>query len=280
MGEKVYRPIVKEGDHLVKSKDNNKRVRGVSQDKNNKTTDIVEWEEVELADSIYEYPYELESDELTPEQRAFADAISEVLVVAVEQLHEKIIVPWWKKTAKPWLKNKLLSGKQIRLKNATVEVLSVKSKETQREDKNSKTISDAIQPNTNFQIDELLRENFDSIQFEMSTEEAKIHIMRLIYHMLGTAYEIKILSNTRIVDQIEDKTIQIEKQKQVEMLLAEKVTININELLNNEHLLLDVSTSNLLFKLLGGGIRLNGEYIPVEVEKVAAGIDSMNKELE
>ena len=32
MGEKVYRPILKEGDHLVRSKDNEGRVRGVSQD--------------------------------------------------------------------------------------------------------------------------------------------------------------------------------------------------------------------------------------------------------
>ena len=29
MGEKVYRPILKEGDHLVRSKDNESRVRGV-----------------------------------------------------------------------------------------------------------------------------------------------------------------------------------------------------------------------------------------------------------
>ena len=35
MGEKVYRPILKEGDHLVRSKDNEGRVRGVSQDENN-----------------------------------------------------------------------------------------------------------------------------------------------------------------------------------------------------------------------------------------------------
>ena len=48
MGEKLYRPILKEGDHLVRSKDNEGRVRGVSQDENNKTTDIVEWEEVEI----------------------------------------------------------------------------------------------------------------------------------------------------------------------------------------------------------------------------------------
>lgn len=48
MGEKVYRPIIKEGDHLVKSKENEGRVRGVSQDSNNKTTDIIDWEEIEI----------------------------------------------------------------------------------------------------------------------------------------------------------------------------------------------------------------------------------------
>lgn len=58
MDEKVYRPILKEGDHLVRSKDNKSRVRGVSQDENNKTTDIVEWEEIEIDESQYEYPIE------------------------------------------------------------------------------------------------------------------------------------------------------------------------------------------------------------------------------
>lgn len=58
MGEKVYRPILKEGDHLVRSKDNEGRVRGVSQDENNKTTDIVEWKEVEIDEPQYEYPIE------------------------------------------------------------------------------------------------------------------------------------------------------------------------------------------------------------------------------
>lgn len=48
MGEKVYRPIIKEGNHLVKSKENEGRIRGVSQHSDNKTTDIVEWEEIEI----------------------------------------------------------------------------------------------------------------------------------------------------------------------------------------------------------------------------------------
>ena len=99
--------------------------------------------------------------------------------------------------------------------------------------------------------------------------------MKLIYHMLGTAYEIKILSNARIVEHIEDETTQIEKKKEAERLLAEKVSNNINKLLSDDTLMLDVNTSKQLFGLLGGGIRISGEYVPVELEKVNAAIESM-----
>ena len=54
MGEKLYRPILEEGEHLVKSKETEGRVRGVSQDTNNRTTNIIEWEEVEVPIGVYE----------------------------------------------------------------------------------------------------------------------------------------------------------------------------------------------------------------------------------
>lgn len=62
MGEKVYKPIVKDGDHLIRSKDNPDRVRGLTRDENNQNPDIIEWEEYDIDDLInddYEpYPYE------------------------------------------------------------------------------------------------------------------------------------------------------------------------------------------------------------------------------
>ncbi len=123
----------------------------------------------------------------------------------------------------------------------------------------------------------MLDEEFDNIQFDMSSEEAKQHIMKLIYHMLGTAYEIKILSNTRIIEQVEDEKTRLENQAEAEKLLAEKVSKNINELLSNDKLLLDVSTSKQIFSMLGGGIRLNGEYVPVELGKINDAINAMCK---
>lgn len=59
----------------------------------------------------------------------------------------------------------------------------------------------------------MLDAEFESVQLNMTPDEAKEHMMKLIYHMLGTAYEIKILSNARIVEHIEDETTQIEKKK-------------------------------------------------------------------
>lgn len=46
MGEKVYKPIMNTGDHLVQSKDNPDRVRGLTRDMNNQNPGIPEWEEL------------------------------------------------------------------------------------------------------------------------------------------------------------------------------------------------------------------------------------------
>lgn len=50
MGEKVYKPVVKDGDHILRSKDNPDRVRGLTRDENNKNPDIIEWQEFDLDD--------------------------------------------------------------------------------------------------------------------------------------------------------------------------------------------------------------------------------------
>ena len=265
MGEKVYRPIMKEGDHLVRSKDNEGRVRGVSQDENNKTTDIVEWEEVAIDEPQYEYPieqYEQERVELTPEQQQLAQAVGEAIAAAaiygMVQLHEHVVSPWWYSKAKPWIKGKWVDAKNF---------VSGKTK--------VQAIIEKIQLSGDTQIDEMLDAEFESVQLNMTPDEAKKHMMKLIYHMLGTAYEIKILSNARIVEHIEDETTQIEKKKEAERLLAEKVSNNINKLLSDDTLMLDVNTSKQLLGLLGGGIRISGEYVPVELEKVNTAIESM-----
>ena len=52
MREKLYKPIIKDGDHILHSKENPNRVRGLTRDKNNKNPSIIEWEEVDLGDYV------------------------------------------------------------------------------------------------------------------------------------------------------------------------------------------------------------------------------------
>lgn len=181
------------------------------------------------------------------------------------QLHEHVISPWWYSKAKPWIKGKWVDAKNFVLGKTKAQAIIEK-----------KEINETgIQLSSDTQIDEMLDAEFESFQLNMTPDEVKEHMMKLIYHMLGTAYEIKILSNARIVEHIEDETTQIEKKKEAEKLLTEKVYNNINKLLSDETLMLDVNTSKQLFGLLGGGIRISGEYVPVELEKVNAAIESM-----
>lgn len=81
MGEKLYRPIINSGDHLVRSKDNGDRVRGISQDENNRTTDIVEWEEVNIEDSTPES--EPESLSFNLQQRAEGLVAGAALLIGI-----------------------------------------------------------------------------------------------------------------------------------------------------------------------------------------------------
>lgn len=76
MSDKYYKPILKDGDHLVRSSKNPNRVRGQSRDADNKNPDIVEWEEVEIEKeapekSCEELEYELyELRRIVKEERA------------------------------------------------------------------------------------------------------------------------------------------------------------------------------------------------------------------
>lgn len=114
MGEKVYKPIVKDGDHLIRSKDNPDRVRGLTRDENNQNPDIIEWEEYDVddlqSDDYAPYPYEEQRVQLTPEQEEFAQQIGEALGAAIVAggilLFREVISPWWKNTAWPWVKAK------------------------------------------------------------------------------------------------------------------------------------------------------------------------------
>ncbi|MDE7288478.1 MAG: hypothetical protein K2N71_03100 [Oscillospiraceae bacterium] len=263
MGDKVYKPIIKDKDHLIRSKNNPNRVRGLTRDENNKNPDIIEWEEYDVDDlksyCYVPYPYEERSSPLTPEQEKLAQQIGEELGAVIADgiivLFRELVVPWCKESALPWIKEK---GRNI--KNG------INEKKKQKEQKKQLD-------NISTQIDKL----FDPLISEINEEEAQVHMMKLIYHMLGLANEIRIISNMRIQKECQSDELCIERQKEVEMFLSEKVAISLNQLLSNENIKLNFITSRKIFSLTGGGIRKKGEYLPVQAMKIDSTLKKLSK---
>lgn len=274
MGEKVYRPVMNTGDHLVQSKDNPARVRGLTRDINNQNPGIPEWEELDLDELIpsQQEPelYEPQHVQLTPEEEKLAEMAGEALGAAIckgiEILVKDVVSPWWKNAAWPWIKD---TGGTI--------VAAVKGGKTKAEQikmtksKEIRSVPTVLPDVENQKLDEA----FEQIYTDMDEETAREHTLRLVYHILGVANEIRILSNARISKECKSEQERIEAQQAAEKALSEKTSAKLNQLLSNETLHLDLNTSRKLFDLTGGGVYLNGEYVPVLECKIEDAVKKM-----
>lgn len=270
MGDKVYKPIIKDGDHLIRSKDNPNRVRGLTRDENNKNPDIIEWDELDVDDlknDISSYPLGMiEILQQLGEELAMA-----VMAGATAGIAMKKGVPWVKENLVPRIKEKgaCIKKKISSLNNYTFTIGKKRKKKAYRHvDNKREKVSQSSYAEVSSQIDNI----FEQICFDMDEQEAQTHIMKLTYYILGAANEIRIMSNARIRQKCKSEQLSIESQRESEKLLSEKVAFKLDQLLSNENLKLDFDTSQELFSLTGGGIRRNGEYIPVQVEKIAASL--------
>ena len=259
MGEKVYRPIMNAGDHLVQSKDNPDRVRGLTRDMNNQNPGIPEFEVLDLEDLVPSQqetePYESQSAQLTLEEEKLAEWFGKLLGAAIcegtEFLIKKGISPWWKNSVWPWIKD---NGEILTavLNNERTKAEQIKMSEPK--------VTRSAAPDVEIQT---LEKAFEQIYIDMDEEEARKHVLQLVYHILGMANEIRILSNARISKESKSEQECIEAQQAAEKVLSEKTSAMLNQFLSNKTLHLDLDTSRELFDLTGGGVYLNGEYVPV-----------------
>ncbi len=274
MGEKVYKPIIKEGDHLIRSKENPDRVRGLTRDENNQNPDIIEWEEYDV-DDLQSVSTEFDADEgktvqLTPEQEEMAQLIGAALAAAIwtggSIVYHKFILPWWNNSAWPWIKEKCRN-----IKNSITKEKPGKDVTAQQYEVIEEPIQDKKFADVSLHLDSA----FKQFSFEMDEEETQEHMMRLVYHMLGVINEIRIISNALIRKECYSDAQYIELQKTSEKYLSERVAFCFDQMYSNEQLHLDLNTSRELFALTGGGVRLNGEYVPVQADKIDEALKRM-----
>ena len=275
MGEKLYRPILKDGDHLVQSTKNPDRVRGQSRDANNKNPDLIEWEPVEVEEQPdYEpIPFEERQVQLTPEEERLAREIGEALAAGTVWIIGNVVVPWWKKSAWPWVKGKFRDTVSIIKGEPKIKAAQIVTEDKKQAEK--KPVNASQLSSVSSQIDSA----FEQFQFDMDENEAKEHMLKIVFHLLEIANEIRIMSNSQIKRECESEEQYLERVKASESYLTERVASNIDKLLSDDKLCIDVKTSKELFGLMGGGIRINGEYVPVELTKVHEAIRAQDYEI-
>jgi hypothetical protein len=250
-------------------------VRGQSRDANNKNPDLIEWEPVEVEEqSDYEpIPYEERQVQLTPEEERLAREIGEALAAGTVWLIGNVVVPWWKKSAWPWVKGKFRDTVSIikgETKIKAAQIVTEDKKQAEKKPVNASQLS-----SVSSQIDSA----FEQFQFDMDENEAKEHMLKIVFHLLEIANEIRIMSNSQIKRECESEEQYLERVKASESYLTERVASNIDKLLSDDKLCIDVKTSKELFGLMGGGIRINGEYVPVELTKVHEAILAQDYEI-
>lgn len=255
MGEKVYRPILGEGEHLLSSTDNPGRVRGLSRDENNQNPGIPEFEEYDIDDFRNDSDAQVDDDSA----REISELLAMIAVAGGTWIFSNYVLPWWKETAWPWTKEKVRDIKARLTAKEELQPAATAESTTKEETELSQQLDEASS---------LIDRSFENICFDMSEEEAKARVMNLVHHMIGMANEIRIMSNARITEAYESEKQSIEKQKDVEKFLSEKVAYGLNRLLSDERLELDSDVSAELFALTGGGIRDEGEYVPVQTDKL------------
>lgn len=313
--EELYRPILKPGQHILKSKANPERVRGLSRDANNNNPDIIEWEKVKYTkqpereplgpketpankkqssntNQHKSNPSEKRQDSSTirknttsPTKQMVSSVKKEVADTLVEELSAaiaealvnavisgskfviyRVISPWWQNHAKPWIKEEAKSIpariKASRQKKTITDELLEIAAQTEAQTKAHKHHTTDLD------------EAFQQIRFEMDAEEAKKHAAKALFHLLSLANEIRIISNSRIREETESEQEQIEQQRAAEKILTAEVAGLLDNWLSSDTVELDAEAAKAIFGVVGGGVRLNGEYIPVDRAKLESAIQN------
>ena len=86
--------------------------------------------------------------------------------------------------------------------------------------------------------------------------------------MFEMAKELSILADAKIKQEGESEAEYLQNKKEMELLMANMVSRNLNKMLSDENLAFDIESLKEIYDLTNGGVRMNGEYIPVDSKKI------------
>ncbi len=262
MREKHYRPIIKDGDHLVQSKKNSNRVIGQTRDAENKNPDIIEWEEVEDVD----YEYELER--MAHEERMAEVQKSQSTVEAITSVLNLIDTTVTFLAENPEvIKAAIDLGRKAKNGISSAKNKLVLAVRDGKQQKNKKAIKEKI-PETKImdmviasQIStEIVPDDMDMSQIErenISVEEARELILGILMDYISLKKKLNRLSNANI-DNIKRQELDVSD-----------VVAQLDSLIKEYPALMDDSTTENIMALL----RMNSDKQENEIIKEVLKID-------
>ena len=264
--EKLYKPVLKEGTHLAKSKNTPGAVRGSTlSDENNQLAGQAEWIEVEVEpEYIYVESESKEDDGLSEETKAIIDKFANELVELGFLALQKYVFPhiksWATNTAAP------------QIKRAWHWITGKKDSDKAQKTKTAHNTTTAIIP-TSESMPLMLTKGLD-IAYEKYTDnssddDAKRDLLEIAMHSAMLADKIKKF----LVKYAENENIIsadfLEWQRVVEKVTSKNLVECLNLILKTNVSLINNEQSSFLSDILGYDVVRNGRFVPIKNDRFA-----------
>lgn len=252
MGEKVYRPVLDDDEHLVRSTKNPNRYRGLSRDENNENPDIPEWEEIDL-DDLPNNNSSTTSDVNWNDVAKFIAGIAIGIGVAKAYPY---VEKWVTNTAVPSAKHlwhRMSSKSEIIADNTTNTSEIVASKDE------FSTIAE-----------QSLDTAFNSYKENMSSEEAQRELLEaFILHLVS----IKKFQRVANADVTNTAGNIIDEKNMIAALCNEDFLESVNAIIRNNPTLLNEQQLHALSEILGYNVFDGKAVIPISAKAITDGLN-------
>ena len=262
--EKLYKPIIKDGTHLAKSRNTPGAVRGTTlSNKNNQLDGQAEWIEMEVEPQyIYVEAEPQEEDGLSEETkeaiRELSNAIVELGFLALQEYVFPPIKAWASDTAVPQIKK---AGNWITGKKNPPQIKKAKSVHKTATSEDSTSISMPAMLLNGVDI------AYDKYTIDSNNSDVQREFLEIAVHSAMLVDKIKkFLVKYSHNDVIVSKDF-LEWQLLVERVTSKNLVDSINLILQADVNLINKEHSIFLADILGCDVIRNGQFVPIKNDR-------------
>lgn len=248
MGEKIYKPILEDGEHLLRSTDNPDYFRGLSRDENNKNPNIPEWEEYDSDDLIDS------GQRASSESSVNAKMIVGAIGIAIGACLPKAYL--FIKKLPGWIRENKIRGKAEVIGGLNVKRSVIDSNDEKVQESNK------------------LESAFNEYRENISSEEARRELLEAFILCLASVKKMKRVANANVIK----STGEIVSGKEtIDTLTNENLIESINGILRENPSLINEYQLVMLSDTLGYCVFCENEFIPISGSAISESLNGQKE---